>query len=53
MSSLSLIPPVATWAVPHTGDFDEVANACSTASFSTFVILGMNGLGFLAILYLW
>ncbi|CAM9739286.1 unnamed protein product, partial [Ectocarpus fasciculatus] len=53
MSSLSLIPVVATWAVPHTGDFDEVANACSTTSFSTYVTLGMNGFGFLGIFYLW
>ncbi|CAB1110198.1 unnamed protein product [Ectocarpus sp. CCAP 1310/34] len=53
MSSLSLIPVVATWAVPHTGYFDEVANTCSTTTFSTIVVLGMDALGFLAICYLW
>ncbi|CAN0273478.1 unnamed protein product, partial [Ectocarpus sp. 12 AP-2014] len=53
MSSLSLIPVVATWAVPHTGYFDEAANTCSTTTFSSIVVLGMDALGFLAICYLW
>ncbi|CAM9969419.1 unnamed protein product, partial [Ectocarpus sp. 8 AP-2014] len=53
MSSLSLIPVVATWAVPHTGYFDEAANTCSTTTFSAVVVLGMDALGFLAICYLW
>ncbi|CAN0141568.1 unnamed protein product, partial [Ectocarpus sp. 4 AP-2014] len=53
MSSLSLIPVVATWAVPHTGYFDEAANTCSTTTFSAIVVLGMDALGFLAICFLW
>eukprot|EP00903_Cladosiphon_okamuranus_P006656 g6499.t1 len=53
MSSVSLIPVIATWIAPHSGYFDENANTCSTNTLSAAVVLFMDLLGFLAICFLW
>ena len=39
-----------TWAVPGSGYIDENTNTCSGR---VFIVLGMNGIGFLAICFLW
>lgn len=53
MSSVSLVPVIATWIAPHSGYFDETANTCATNALSAAVVLGMDTLGFLAICFLW
>lgn len=53
MSSVSLIPVIATWISPRSGVFDETANICRTTTFSNLVVLFMDLLGFLAICFLW
>ena len=53
LSSICLIPVVATWLLPRTGFFDEVANSCATTRASMYPTLGMNALGLFGICFLW
>eukprot|EP00904_Undaria_pinnatifida_P012482 jgi/Undpi1/8364/HiC_scaffold_25.g10832.m1 len=53
LSSICLIPVVATWMLPRTGFFDEVANSCATTKVSMYPTLGMNALGLFGICFLW
>ncbi len=50
MSSTSFIRVVLSWATPGSEDFSETKNMCSSKSY---VILGMNGIGFIFICFLW
>lgn len=53
MSSISLIPVIATWVSPRSGVFDETANICRVTTFSGLVVIAMDLYAFLAICFLW